>query len=564
MVSTNLARLHRLPKASILATNLIKSYCLKGEFNEARMISGYTTCGRHSEAWVTFCEMKRENVELTAFPISSVLKACKGMRLRICGGMVHGLAVKCGVNHSIYVENALMDMYATCSGDMDDACRVFQSIFVKNAVSWTTLIASYTHRGDGYAALQVFKQMLQEGIELNPFTFSITIRACSSIVSHIFGQQIHVAVIKHGFESNLPVGNSLVDMYCRCSRLSEAYRYFHELPERDLITWNTMIAGFEKSGSDLSLQLFSQLMSEDLCPNCFTYTSVAASCANLAAFTCGQQIHGGIIQRGYEGNVALANALLDMYAKCGSIAESYRIFNEMPWRDVISWTSMMNAYGSHGYGKEAIGLFDKMVRCGVNPDRIVFMGVISACSHAGLVDEGLKYFNTMDIDFSIKANQEIYGCVVDLLGRAGRVIEAYELIVTMPLEPDEMIWGALLGACRAHKNSTLGRLAAQKILDMRPNGAETYVMLSNIYAADGRWGEFAEMRKLMRGASNKKLAGRSWIEVRNQVCSFVVGEKVGPDIELVYYELKTLVQQMKDVGYIPDLDCLIHDLEAVT
>ncbi|KAF5176599.1 Pentatricopeptide repeat-containing protein, partial [Thalictrum thalictroides] len=511
------------------------------EFNEARrvfdeipqrdvvawtgMISGYTTCGRHSEAWVTFCEMKKEDVELTAYPISSVLKACKGMRSCFCGGMVHGLAVKCGVTHSIYVENALMDMYATCSGDMDDACK--------------------------------------EEMELNPFTLSITIRACSTIASHIFGQQIHASVIKHGFESNLPVGNSLVDMYCRCSRLSEAYRYFHELPDRDLITWNTMIAGFEKSGSDLSLQLFSQLCSEDLCPNCFTFTSVAASCANLAALTCGQQIHGGIIRRGLESNFALTNALLDMYAKCGSIAESHRIFSEMPWKDVISWTSMMNAYGSHGYGKEAIGLFYEMVHSGVKPDRIVFMGVISACSHAGLVDEGLKYFNSMDIDYSVKPNQEIYGCVVDLLGRAGRLLEAYELTISMPFEPDEMVWGALLGACREHKNSTLGQLAAQKILNMRPSGAETYVTISNMYAVDGRWGEFAEMRKLMRGAGDKKVAGRSWIEVRNQVCSFVVGEKVGPNIELVYNELKTLVQQMKDVGYVPDSDCFIHDFEAV-
>ncbi|KAF9591088.1 hypothetical protein IFM89_001432 [Coptis chinensis] len=565
--------------ASILATNLIKSYCLKEQFKDARrlfdeiperdvvawtsMISGYTSGGRNTQAWTMFCDMKKEDVQLNAFTVSSVLKACKGMGVVSCGSMVHGLAVKNGVDGNMYVQNALMDMYATCSAGMSEACMVFEMISVKNDVSWTTMIASYTHKGDGYAALKVFKRMVQEEAELNSYTYSITIRACASIGSYTYGQQIHAAVGKHGFGSDPPVGNSLVDMYCRCGKVSEAYRYFHEMPERDLITWNTMISGFERSGSDGSLQLFSQLSSEVLHPNCFTFTSVVASCANLAVLHCGRQIHAVIVRRGLDGNVALANAFIDMYAKCGSIADSRRIFDEMPSRDVISWTSIMNGYGSHGYADEAIRLFGEMVHCGVKPDQLVFMGLISACSHSGLVDDGLKYFHFMWNNYNIKPNQEIYGCVVDLLGRAGRVTEAYELTVTMPFEPDKLVWGALLGACKAHRNSYIGRLAANKILDLRPNGAETYVMLSNIYASDGRWGEFAEMRKLMRGTCSKKVAGRSWIEVRNQVYNFVVGEKLGPNIELVYEELETLIQHMKEVGYVPDLECCIEDFEAV-
>ncbi|KAF8401276.1 hypothetical protein HHK36_012209 [Tetracentron sinense] len=560
---------------SILATNLIKSYFEKRMLKEARklfdeiperdvvawtaMISGYTFIGHYSQAWMVFLEMTREGMYPNAFTVSSVLKACKGMESCSCGAMVHGLALKHGMEGCMYVENSLMDMYATCSVSMEDACMVFQHIHAKNAVSWTTMISGYTHRGDGHGGLRVFQRMLQEEVELNPFSCSIAIRACSSIGFLSFGKQIHAAVVKHGFESILPVANSIVDMYCRCNSFSEANQYFYEMPHRDLITWNTLIAGFEKSDSSVSLYIFSLMGTEGLSPNCFTLTSVTAACANLAVLNCGQQVHGGIVRRGHEGNSALANALIDMYAKCGIIADSRRIFDQMPRRDLVSWTSMMIGYGTHGNGRETVGLFKEMVVSGIRPDRIVFMAVLSACSHTGLVDEGLKYFKSMVVDYCFTPNQEIYGCVVDLLGRAGRVEEAYELIVMMPFEPNESVWGALLGACKAHRHPNLGRLAAQKILDLRPNMAETCVILSNIFAADGKWGEFAKMRKLMRGMGIKKETGRSWIEVKNQVYSFVVGDKVGSHIELVYGWLEMLVQHMKEAGYVPDLDCLLRD-----
>ncbi|KAF8394710.1 hypothetical protein HHK36_020927 [Tetracentron sinense] len=374
-----------LPRGpAILATNLIKSYCEKGLLKEARrlfdeiperdvvawtaMISGYTSCGCHAQAWMVFIEMTREGIDPNAFTTSSVLTACKGMNSCSCRSMVHGLVIKHGMD-------------------------IMHHIHVKNAVSWTTMISGYTHRGDGHSGLRVFRQMLQEEVELNPFSCSIAIRACASIESHSFGKQVHSTVIKHGFESNLPVSTSIVDMYCRCNSLSEASRFFHEMSQRDLITWNTLIAGFERSDSSMSLYIFSQMGSEDLSPNSFTLTSVVTACANLAVLNCGQQ--------------------------------------------------------------------------------------------------------------------EIYGCVVDLLGRAGRVKEAYELIAAMPFEPDEFVWGVLLGACKVHRHPNLGRLAAWKLLDLRPIMTETYVILSNIYAADGKWGEFAKMRKLMRGMGSKKETGRS-------------------------------------------------------
>lgn len=404
----------------------------------------------------------------------------------------------------------------------------------------------------------------QEEADLNPFSFSIAVRACTSIGSHTLGKLIHGAVITHGFESNLPVMNSILDMYCRCGCLHEAKQYFHEMNKKDLITWNTLIAGHERVDSSESLRIFSQMESEDFSPNCFTFTSVTAACANLAVLNCGQQVHGCIVRRGLDRDLALTNALIDMYAKSGSITDSSKMFNEMACRDLVSWTTMMVGYGAHGYGKEAVHIFDEMIKSGIRPDSVVFMAVLSACSHAGLVDEGLWYFKMMMRDYNITPNQEIYGCVVDLLGRAGRVEEAYQLIESMPFKPDESVWGALLGACKAHKLPYFGKLAAHRILDLKPNMVGTYVMLSNIYAAEGKWGEFANMRKLMRGIGRKKEAGRSWITVKDQVNGFVVGDKIGSHIKWVYRVLDFLIWHMKEAGYVPDLDCLIHDLEDGT
>ncbi|XVF57601.1 hypothetical protein PTKIN_Ptkin06aG0218500 [Pterospermum kingtungense] len=572
-----------LPKEAkgpaILATNVIKSFFERGLIKDARdlfdempdrdvvmwtaMIAGYTSCNHHVHAWTVFCEMVNSGVNPNAFTLSNVLKACKSMRCLACGGLVHGVVIKHGLEGSLYVDNALMDVYATCCVSMEDACLVFRDMKEKNVVTWTTLITGYTHRGDGYGGLQVFKQMLLEEAESNPHSFSIAVRACATIGSHTFGRQIHAAIAKNGLGSNLPVMNSILDMYCRCGFLSEANEYFHEMTEKNLITWNTLIAGYERLDSEESLNVFCQMESEGFSPNCFTFTSITAACANLAALNCGQQVHGGIVRRGLEGNMELANALIDMYAKCGSIADSRKIFTEMSDRNLVSWTSMMIGYGAHGYGKEAVELFDEMVRSGIRPDRIVFMAVLSACSHAGLIDEGLRCFESMS-NYNVTPDQEIYGCVVDLLSRAGRVEEAYQLIESMPMKPNESVWGALLGACKAHKLPNLGKLAALKVLDLRPNKVGAYVILSNIYAAEGKWGEFARMRKLMRRTGSRKETGRSWIEVRNKVYSFVVGAKVGSSTEWVYGVLELLILHMKEAGYMPDLDCLIHDLEDGT
>ncbi|KAG0475013.1 hypothetical protein HPP92_014699 [Vanilla planifolia] len=511
----------------VAATNLIKFYFDRGLLSEARrvfddladkdvvawtaMISGYASNARPDDAWSTFCAIGAAGVNPNAFTVSSILTACKTMEFYSCTCSVHAVAVRRGVEGQLPVENALMDAYSCSTGGMDNALQVFAGISERNAWSWTTIIAAYVRLGDGDAAVRMCRAMFQDGIEVNPYTLSISIRACTAFESLVLGRQIHSAVVKSGHGSNLPVSNSIIYMYSRCMSLSEAWKYFYEMPQKDLITWNAMIAGLDHSGSIDACRLLLHMFKQSAQPNLFTFCSIISSCANLAILGFGLQIHGVVLQRGFRDNQRIANALVDMYAKCGSINDSQKVFNEMCQRDLVSWTSMVIGYGVNGYGKEAIDVFNKMIRCGIQPDLILLIGILSACSHAGLIDEGLNIFTLMESKFGIKPNRDTYGCVVDLLGRHGKLSEAYDLIEMMPFEPDESIWGALLGACKVHRNVDIGRLVAKKMLNLKP-GAKTYVILSNIYAAHSKWAVFAKMRKQMRGVSSKKeVHETSWL-----------------------------------------------------
>ncbi|XP_051134375.1 putative pentatricopeptide repeat-containing protein At1g56570 [Andrographis paniculata] len=559
-----------LPKSpSVLATNVIKSYFEIGLVTEARvlfdempekdvvawtaMISGYAACSHHTAAWRTFCEMLRDwdggGARPNEFTVSSVLKACRGMHSVCSGAAVHGVAVKRGVLGFVFVDNALMDMYASCCGDMDRVCKIFEETTVRSLVTWTTLIAGYTHAGDGNGALGAFRRMLLDGFELSPFNLSIAIRACSAIGSMSNGKEMHAAAYRNKLELSIPVMNSILDMYCRCGVLSRAYRCFKGMPERNIISWNTMIAGYEKPDPFEALRLYSSMEFEGVTPDCFTLTSVTASITNMAVLGVGEQVHGRIIKRGHGDVLGVANSLIDMYAKCGGILNSCKIFDEMESKNVISWTAMMIGYGSHGYGKRAVELFDKMIESGVRPDRTAFVAVINACSHNGIVEKGVRYFESMIDDYGIAPDQEIYGCVVDLLGRAGRVKEAYDVIQGMPFAPDESVWVAFLGACKAYKFVDLGKMAAGRVLELRPSMAGTYMVLSNIFAVDGKWDEFARMRKLLKGMGRKE-AGRSWIEVRDEVRSFAAGDKSSvAGVECVYEAVEVLVVHMRDDGW---------------
>ncbi|KAF3776798.1 putative pentatricopeptide repeat-containing protein [Nymphaea thermarum] len=520
-------------------------------------ITGYVSQKCYLDAVAVFRDMRREGVRPNAFTLSSTLKACSGLSYYWLGSSVHACMLKDGWDASSYVENALLDMYVKCNC-MHDAWSVFNGIHMKTAVSWTTMIAGYSRKGRGEVAVQIFRRMLLEGVELNHFGCSIALRASGSIESLACGEQIHGAAIKLGYDRNIAVGNATIDMYAHCSRFLESRKLFDEMPQRDLITWNTMISAYEKFGFLDCLHVCIEMEKQGLRPNCFTFTSLVTACSNLTALACGQQVHGRAMKSGFSEDVPLANALIDLYAKSGDVYNSRRVFDEASSRDLFTWTSMLMGYGKHGYGNEAIELFNLMISNGVRPDHVAFLGILCACSHSGHIDYGLSQFRSMSINYSLQPKLEHYACVVDMLGRAGNLEEAFKLINSMPLPADESVWGALLAACRVHSNPSLGRVAAQKILSLRPAHSGTYTLLSNIHAGAGEWSEFARTRKLMKENAGRKEPGRSWIEVNNQVQVFVMGDTATPQMSLVYEELKALYQLMKEAGYVPHLDTSLH------
>lgn len=275
----------------------------------------------------------------------------------------------------------------------------------------------------------------------------------------------------------------------------------------------------------------------------------------------GKQVHACIINSGFVSDVVLGSALVDMYAKCGSIKEARQVFDFIPLRDVVLWTVIVTAYGKHGFGKEVLQLFEEMKQSGLKPDDVTFLAVLIACSHSGLVSEGWHYFNTMTRDHCIPPRAGHYACMVDLLGRAGCLDEAYDFIKKMPFKPNVTVWGALLGACQAHGNMELGKVAAEHLFELDPQNAGNYVMLSNIYATAGKWGDMLKLRKAMKDRGIKKEPGCSWIEVKSRVHVFPVGDRSHPQIQEIYAMLQKLAGQMKEAGYLPQTNFILNGIE---
>jgi pentatricopeptide repeat protein len=292
-----------------------------------------------------------------------------------------------------------------------------------------------------------------------------------------------------------------------------------------------------------------------------TITSVLSACARLSALKHGKEIHHYIIRFWFESHVFVGSALIDMYSKCGSIEVARHLFDKLSERNIVSWNAMIAGYAMHGHGEDALSLFHQMQQADIDPDHITFIALLSACSHAGLIDEGWHYFISMSREYHITPKVGHYSCMVDLLGRAGRLDEAREFIDKMPFEPNADVWGALLGACRIHSNIELGKFVAERLFELQPENPGFYVVMSNIYAAAGRWEDVEKVRTMMKDRGLKRRPGCSWIEVKDKVHAFNVGDKSHPQSEEIYAMLDHLGGQMKKFGYVPDKNFVLHDVE---
>jgi pentatricopeptide repeat protein len=531
-------------------------------FGWNKKLEKYVKAGQPEKALQLFQQLQQqEGMSPDTFTFVHVLNACASLRALGEGRRVHEQIVEGNYKSNVVVGNSLVDMYAKC-GSIEDAWTVFHKMPLHDVVSWNVIILGHVKCGQGQKALELFQQMQQEQVQPTPVTFVGVLNACASVRALEEGRCVHEQFIQSGCKSDVFVENSFVDMYAKCGSMEDAWRVFCDMPLHDVVSWTAMILGYANCGQgEKALQLFQQMQQEGVQPNPVTFLGVLNACSSTVALEEGRRAHQQIIQCGCDSNVFVGNSLVDMYAKCGSMNDAYRVFQNMRSRDVVSWTALLRGFAMHGHAKEAIAHFEQMCGEGVEPDNVTFVCLLSACSHAGFVDEGLCFFESMGSVYNISARAAHYSCVVDLLGRAGHLCEAHDQIKTMSCEASASVWMALLGACRIHGNMDMGKYVAKQVLEVDPENAGGYVLLSNIYAAAGKWDLSENVQQLRKERGVKKHPGRTWIEVNNEVHSFVVNDQAHPQMIEIHAELKRLLGQMHAMGYVPDTKFVLCDVE---
>ncbi|XP_052188653.1 pentatricopeptide repeat-containing protein At2g13600-like isoform X2 [Diospyros lotus] len=486
--------------------------------------------------------------------------------------------------------NTIISAYSQM-GRFDRAHHLFDEMPEPNLVSYNSLISSLSHHGFYKESIAVFRRLQNEynGVVMDEFTVVSAVGSCACLGALQLLRQVHGVALVIGVRFNVAVYNALIDAYGKCgipdnsffifsqmverdvvswtcmlvayaraSRLADACRVFDQMPVKSTVTWTALIAGFAQNGHpDEALDLFSQMQEESIQPNAFTYVSVLSACADVAFLDRGKQLHGFIIRSNSGGdkfNLYLFNALIDMYCKCGDMKSAWTLFKGMPRKDIVSWNSLITGFAQNKNGRESLVLFKKMVEAGIKPNHVTFLGVLSACSHAGLVDEGLQVLESMERYYTISPRSDHYTMLIDLLGRKNRLEEATELIERAPKGLNQVgMWGALLSACQIHGNLDLACRAGATLLELEPKNAGRHVMLSNIYVAAGKWDDARKVRVLMETKGLTKEAGNSWIEVRSTRHHFVTKDRFHYRIGEIYELLHKLADQMKGAGYLHDI-----------
>ncbi|XP_030513766.1 pentatricopeptide repeat-containing protein At5g39350 [Rhodamnia argentea] len=478
------------------------------------MISGYFKNSYSGEAVMLFKLMMSAGVEPDSATVVSVLPACGNLKELDLGKCVHNIVEEKGLgNKNIAVSNALLDMYAKC-GRMDEAQAVFHEMDKRDVVTWSAMINGYALNGDVGKALNNCRLMQFDGVKPNPVTISSLLSACSSSFLLKLGRCFHGWSMRQKLESDVTIETALIDMYAKCKRVDVSFHVLARALQKKTAPWNAVLSGCVHNGlAKEAIQAFKQMLIKEIEPNLATVNSLLPAYAILADLQQAMNIHGYVARSGLVRNVEIITGLIDIYAKCGRLESAHRLFNDIPRneKDIVVWSVIVAGYGMHGHGEAAVLLFKEMVHSGVNPNEVTFTSVLHACSHAGLVEEGLDLFNFMLHNNPVKPHFDHYTCMVDLLGRAGRLQEAYGLIRTMPFKPNHAVWGALLGACVIHENVELGEIAAKWLFELEPENTGNYVLLAKIYSALGRWKDAEDIRHMMKKIGLRKAPAHSLV-----------------------------------------------------
>ncbi|KAF8397861.1 hypothetical protein HHK36_016786 [Tetracentron sinense] len=522
------------------------------------LLSGYCQCGEYEEGLKIFSLSRRSGVKANEFSCASVLGACASLKDLKVGKQVHSYVFKCGIGFDQFISTAIINFYAKCD-ELDLARQAFLELDRPHSSSWTALIGGCAQQGHGREAIDLFYKLHSSGHKLSDRTFSSVLGAFADAVEIEAGKQLHSLILKLGFNSVTVVGNSVLDFYSKCGLLEESSKVFEEMNRRDVVSWNALISGHVKQGCfGEAIELLNQMLLEDMNPNLYTYSSILSICGDLPATEWGKQTHCCTIKPGFDIDVVVGSALVDMYAKCGRLSDARKVFNNLTSKNLVSWNTMLIGYAQHGFGGEALEIYNKMQRDGIEPNDITFLGVLSACGHVGLVEEGWHHFNSMIRYHGIIPRMDHLACMVNLFARKGQTQRAYEFIRSIPIELDKVVWRCLLSGCKTHKDFALGRYAAEQILRIDPGDTAAYIMLSNVYSEAKMWDEVAQVRKVMKLKGLKKEAGCSWIEMKNRAYFFSVGETGDTHRECVREAVKGLTVQMFDEGYVPNAMFSFH------
>lgn len=560
-----------------LGNKLIDAYLKCGGIDDARklfdempqrhivtwnsMISAYIRHRRSREAIKVYEWMLVEGVVADEFTYSSIFKVFSDLGLLGEGQKAHARLVVSGMElANVFVGSALVDMYAKF-GKLRDARLVADRVVEKDVVLVTALIVGYTQHGEDCEALEVFDNMVIEGIKANEFTFASILIACGNLTDLSKGKLIHGLVIKFGFDSVVASQTSLLTMYSKCGLIDDSLNVFYQCVNANQVTWTAMIVGLVENGREESALLtFCQMIRSAINPNAFTLSTALRACSSLAMFEQGKQIHSLVMKTGLDRDRFTVAALVDMYGKCGSIRTARSIFDGLVKLDVVLVNSMIYSYGQSGYGHEALRLYNQMPDLGVEPNDVTIINVLSACSNAGLLEEGRWIFSSVTRNPNIKLSRDHYTCMVDLLGRAGRLEEA-EKLITQVKNPDVVLWRTLLSACRIHGEVNMARRVANCVLELEPGDEGTHVLLSNIYASTGNWSEVVMMKSAMREMRLRKNPAMSWVEADKEVHTFMAGDWSHPRSRQIYEMLEELIEKIKDLGYVPDTRFVLQDLD---
>lgn len=523
------------------------------------IITGLVQAGYAKEGLVYFSEMQRSKVEYDSYSFAIALKACADFGALNYGREIHAKTMKRGFNESSFVANTLATMYNKC-GKLVYGMRLFEKMRTQDVVSWTTIITTLVQMGQEEHAIEAFMKMKGSDVSPNEYTFAAIISGVANLAITECGEQLHAHVLRIGLVDSLSVANSIITMYSKCGQLTSASMVFHGMTRRDIVSWSTIIAAYSQGGyGEEAFEYLSWMRREGPKPNEFAFASVLSVCGSLAILEQGKQLHAHVLSVGLEHTAMIQSALINLYSKCGSIKDASKIFDVAENEDIVSWTAMINGYAEHGCSQKAIDLFVKIHTCGLKPDSVTFIGVLTACSHAGLVDLGFRYFNLMINEYRINPSKEHYGCMIDLLCRAGRLNDAECMIKSMPFQRDDVVWSTLLRACRVHGDVDRGIRAAEEILKLDPNCAGTHITLANIYASKGRLSESANVRKLMKSKGVIKEPGWSWIKVKNLLSAFVAGDRSHPQGEDIYCMLDLLASRTEIA--IQEVGSLLNNVE---